>query len=357
MKKTLFVAALIASLGTATAADLHCVPAVDSAAFIVDVSGSMMQPLAQTEDKANDRKAGEQKILLARKVITQIVEQTQKEGSIRTSLFTVAPYTNQMPLQARTTREFAQGLEKLNPHLETFGRPTWVGTRAQKRFSESVGKVQAVILFTDGGFAKKVKDPVETIKSFYAANPDACIHFVSAARTEEEKAGIKALAGLKSCSQVIDLESASSNAQARQQFVAAVFPENCTPAAAPAPRAAVAIRGINFDFDKAVLTTEARKLLDHALSVIKTRPADEKIHIVGWTDYFGSDAYNAKLSSRRAQAVRAYLTKHGIASERIVDEGRGKSFRYSNENAHGQWQNRRVDLILGDGALISQDAQ
>ena len=39
------------------------------------------------------------------------------------------------------------------------------------------------------------------------------------------------------------------------------------------------------------------------------------------------------------------------------DEGKGKSFRYSNESKHGRWQNRRVDLILGDGAVVSKDAQ
>ncbi len=213
-----------------------------------------------------------------------------------------------------------------------------------------------MILFTDGGFVKKVKDPVETIKAFYAANPQACVHFVSAARTEAEKAGVQELAALKACSQVIDLERAAKDAKARADFTAHVFPENCTPVTkAPAP--AVLIQGVNFDFDKDVLTAEARTLLDHAVEVIKTRAPDERIHIVGWTDYFGSDVYNAGLSRRRAAAVRAYLISKGVAASRISDEGKGKSFRYSNESKHGRWQNRRVDLILGDGAVVSKDAQ
>lgn len=201
-----------------------------------------------------------------------------------------------------------------------------------------------------------MKDPGETIKAFYAVNPQACVHFVSAARTEAEKAGVQELAVLKACSQVIDLERAAKDAKARADFVGHVFPENCTPVTkASAP--AVLIQGVNFDFDKDVLTAEARKLLDHAAAVIKARAPDEIIHIVGWTDYFGSDAYNAGLSRRRAAAVRAYLTSKGVAASRISDEGKGKSFRYNNESKHGRWQNRRVDLILGDGAVVSEDAK
>lgn len=121
---------------------------------------------------------------------------------------------------------------------------------------------------------------------------------------------------------MIDLERAAKDAKARADFTAHVFPENCTPVKkAPAP--AVLIQGVNFDFDKDVLTAEARTLLDHAVEVIKTRAPDERIHIVGWTDYFGSDVYNAGLSRRRAAAVRAYLISKGVAASRISDEGKG----------------------------------
>lgn len=355
MKKTLLACTLILALGSVQAAEVHCEPAVSTAAFVVDVSGSMMQELAAADPAAAEKREAEQKILLARKVLTELFPVTVKEG-LRTSLFTVAPYTNQLPLAQYSAEDFAKALEKLNPRLEAFGRPTWVGTRAQDRFNTAVGASQAVILFTDGGFVKKVKDPVETIKAFYAANPQACVHFVSAARTEAEKAGVQELAALKACSQVIDLERAAKDAKARADFTAHVFPENCTPVTkAPAP--AVLIQGVNFDFDKDVLTAEARTLLDHAVEVIKTRAPDERIHIIGWTDYFGSDVYNAGLSRRRAAAVRAYLISKGVAASRISDEGKGKSFRYSNESKHGRWQNRRVDLILGDGAVVSKDAQ
>lgn len=117
------------------------------------------------------------------------------------------------------------------------------------------------------------------------------------------------------------------------------------------------IQGINFAFDKFDLTAEARKTLDEALAVVRKRPADEKITIVGWTDWTGSDAYNARLSENRAKRVAAYFVEKGIDAKRLSWQGAGKSFKYSNKTAHGRWLNRRVDLVFGEGseALISKD--
>lgn len=54
--------------------------------------------------------------------------------------------------------------------------------------------------------------------------------------------------------------------------------------------------------------------------------------------------------------MKVFLVEHGVAENRISEAGRGKSFKYTNKTRHGRWQNRRVDLILGDGALVSEDA-
>jgi OOP family OmpA-OmpF porin len=67
--------------------------------------------------------------------------------------------------------------------------------------------------------------------------------------------------------------------------------------------------------------------------------------VEGHTDSVGSDAYNKKLSLRRADAVRQYLVKHGIPADRITAEGFGESSPVaSNDTEDGRAQNRRVEL-------------
>lgn len=78
-----------------------------------------------------------------------------------------------------------------------------------------------------------------------------------------------------------------------------------------------------FDFDKAVIRPDARTKLDDLVGKIKGVSV-EVIIVVGHTDRIGSDAYNMKLSVRRAEAVKAYLASKGIPANRIRAEGKGE---------------------------------
>ncbi|MCX7946096.1 MAG: OmpA family protein [Hydrogenophilus sp.] len=78
-----------------------------------------------------------------------------------------------------------------------------------------------------------------------------------------------------------------------------------------------------FDFDKAVLRPEGKKKLDELVAQIANLNV-EVILAVGHTDRIGSDAYNQKLSERRAAAVKKYLVSKGIPANRIYTEGKGE---------------------------------
>lgn len=110
--------------------------------------------------------------------------------------------------------------------------------------------------------------------------------------------------------------------------------DKCTPPApAPAPAAAPAPRPTAekvklsadtlFDFDKAVLKPEGKARLDELAAQAKGLKL-EVILAVGHTDRIGSDAYNQRLSERRAAAVKAYLIEKGIEANRIYTEGKGE---------------------------------
>ena len=69
-----------------------------------------------------------------------------------------------------------------------------------------------------------------------------------------------------------------------------------------------------FDFDKSDLTPDARNVVDQAASNVKTASIT-RIELTGYTDTVGSDAYNMRLSKRRAQSVASELEAQGVPAE------------------------------------------
>jgi OOP family OmpA-OmpF porin len=106
-----------------------------------------------------------------------------------------------------------------------------------------------------------------------------------------------------------------------------------------------------FDFDKAVLKPEAKTKLDDLVS--KTKEINlEVIIAVGHTDSVGTDAYNDKLSVRRAESIKAYLTSKGLEANRVYTEGKGERQPVAdNKTAEGRAKNRRVEIeVVGTRA-------
>lgn len=104
-----------------------------------------------------------------------------------------------------------------------------------------------------------------------------------------------------------------------------------------------------FDFDKAVLKPEGKAKLEDLVSKLEGTDL-EVIVATGHTDWTGTDAYNMKLSMRRAQAVKAFLVSKGIPESRVFTEGKGEREPVAdNRTRQGRAQNRRVEVeVVGN---------
>ena len=105
------------------------------------------------------------------------------------------------------------------------------------------------------------------------------------------------------------------------------------------------LRNIYFDFDKATFKTESYTELNK-LEAMMSQNQNIVMEIGGHTDAVGTKEYNKYLSLKRAQAVKDYLVKKGINTQRIKTVGHGKSkpLASNDDERGGRELNRRVEF-------------
>lgn len=114
----------------------------------------------------------------------------------------------------------------------------------------------------------------------------------------------------------------------------------------PKPKKIIILEGVNFGFDVAELTPQARAVLDEQIAILEKEP-DIKVEIAGHTDSIGPEEYNKGLSEKRATVVKEYLISKGITPDRLEVVGYGESLPVdTNWKSEGRVKNRRVELNI-----------
>lgn len=110
----------------------------------------------------------------------------------------------------------------------------------------------------------------------------------------------------------------------------------------PAASAGIALR-VPFALDSADIPAEALRQLDVIARGLAALVGTPQILIEGYTDASGTDPHNDALSTRRAEAVRAYLISRGVIAEWLIARGNGSSAPLNPDEPRAP-ENRRVEL-------------
>ncbi len=123
----------------------------------------------------------------------------------------------------------------------------------------------------------------------------------------------------------------------------------------PAPKAekVTTASTVNFDFDRYAIRPDAMSKLDDLVGKLRNVNL-EVIIAVGHADRLGSDAYNMKLSVRRADSVKAYLVSKGIAASRIYTEGKGE--RQPVKDCKGSGKTKELIACLEPNRRVESEA-
>ena len=107
----------------------------------------------------------------------------------------------------------------------------------------------------------------------------------------------------------------------------------------------VAVYGIHFDTGKATIQADSEQALAEVSKMLDQSP-DLNLRVEGHTDNQGAAAANQVLSEKRAQAVVAWLTSHGVNASRLTAKGFGDTKPVAdNATEDGRAKNRRVELV------------
>ncbi len=344
---------------------------LDSSAFVssVDTFVILMDASSSMAEKYQDV----HKITLAKKVVSGINatlppidakaalvafgsgECLEKQHAL--ALFGPAPYNQS---------EMAAGLDSLKCVGGT--SPMYDGTElAGQKLQESLGQT-ALVVVSDGEDINKdaVMQSVQALKD--AMGDRLCIYTVQVGDDPQGTKLMKGIAEVGGCGFAVNADEIT-DPNAMADFVTKVFlapapvvvvtpldsdgdgvPDDIdqcpgTPAGARVNDVGcwhLAGDTVQFDFDSATINDTS--LLEEALVIMKENP-DLTGDVAGHTCSIGPEAYNQMLSERRANAVRDWFIKNGIAPERIRAVGYGETRPIaSNDTEEGRRKNRRVEL-------------
>ncbi len=120
----------------------------------------------------------------------------------------------------------------------------------------------------------------------------------------------------------------------------------------------ITLKNIYFNFDKADIRPDSKKVLDKLVGILKDNP-EARIELGAHTDAVGPNDYNMRLSHKRAKSAVKYLIDHGIDKNRLVAKGYGETkilngcWKWNDCTEEENEINRRVEITFLDKKVVS----
>jgi OmpA-OmpF porin, OOP family len=266
------------------------------------------------------------------------------------------------PFSAYSTNQFDQTIRSLE--CSSGGTPLADALRDSATDLNSAKDNIALIIFSDGN---DEGDPIQAAAELKEKFGDRlCIHTVWVGNSSDVagKEQLDEIADLSGCG-IATTATQINSPDGMKEFVKNVFfkpvvntdedhdgvidqKDKCP----GTPKGAIVdengcwtFRDILFDFDRSVIKSVYHPVINNAVDVLSQNPG-LRIEIEGHTDSQGSDAYNLKLSEKRAKAVKEALIQRGIEGDRLISKGYGETQPVdTNDTAAGRANNRRVVYV------------
>ncbi len=337
------------------------IPKVDNFLVILDGSVSMADPYKGTTSKSSFAKE-----LVS--LMNQTIPNIPLNAGLRTfgdvSLWSFKKTALYYGMTSYTKPALEEAIDKVGTRGDS---PLEAAIEAASDDFKSVAGRNALIIFSDGeDMANAPVLAAKKLKSIYGQR--LCIYTVLTGKSPAGKKVLENIAAEGKCGFFVTGESIASS-EGMADFVEKVFltkkPRTAAPAPvvappppvveekkevkAPAEAAPVVIPElvIHFDTGKAVVKPEYCDEIKRAAEFLKKNP-DATALIEGHTDSVGTEAFNMKLSQRRAEAVANILVqKYGVGKSQIKTAWYGfKKPVADNKTADGRQKNRRVEAVF-----------
>lgn len=299
---------------------------VDNYVYVVDMSGSMMM---KDEFRAK-------KISLAKEAMFNITSSVPFGVKAKSSILTVCP--NGVVLSNEVNKmKTLDAIKNINEDKEIFGRMTNLDSGMKfvdKYLSENKTRKTAVFLVSDGDY-NRGGTPIPSVEKLCNAHENVIFYVVDLSSTARGDKLFKEIVRLNKNSKDFDGTGFIDNAYAKRVAMETIFGE---------------ARVLNkyFKFDKYNVTRKESTKIHDVYSDLQKEFLVDNVNIQGWTDYIGTDAYNMKLSDRRANAVNKVFHngKSNIENVKFYTEGCGKSYMFDNKTREGRAMNRRAAVFF-----------
>jgi len=334
-KRWMFVLAVFLVAGFlcgSVQAQTKLIPKIDNFILFPDQSGSMYM---------THPKLGKVKMALAKEVMFKMNDEIPELG-YKGALDLFAPWQKISDPAVYKRSAFGEGIAKIKNEQDIFGRltPMGPGISSLDTVLAGLSGKTGVIIVSDGA-ANQGPDPVAAAQAIKSKYPQVCFHVISFADEPKGAEILKKISAIGGCGVHAEGATLLADQAALKQFVKDVF---YTTAVEAKKEDVIILRGINFDFDKADIKPEWKPVLDEGAAVLAKNP-QIRIIIEGHTCAIGTDAYNQKLSERRAQSVFNYFVSKGISASRMKTVGYGESKpKADNTTEEGRRMNRRVEI-------------